>query len=56
MKGKKWKGIKVKKDPGREERKGEMETLALEGNQEESSETGGKTKGMGGNLNRMKFM
>ena len=32
MKRRRRKGIKVKKDLGREERIGEMETLALEGN------------------------
>ena len=45
-----------KKDLGREERIGKMEILALEGNWERSSEVGKKTKGMGDNLNRMKFM
>ena len=33
-----------------------METLALEGNQEKPSEVEKKTKVMGANLNRMKFM
>lgn len=56
MKRRRWKGLKVKKDLGREERIGEMETLASEGNWEKSSEVGKKTEGMGDNLNRMKFM
>lgn len=50
------KGSEVKKDMGREERKGQMQTLALEGNQENSSETRKKIKGMGNNFNKMEFI